>query len=80
MVLGRYLKRTLGTPEMIAQSPNQPQPLRARVRLPDTATTAVLIDELLGGDGPHADYADHWLKVGGMHALVSFPSAAPNAA
>jgi hypothetical protein len=50
---------------------------RPRVRLPDTATTAVLVDELLATDGPHADYADHWLKVGGMHALVTFPPATP---
>ncbi len=65
---------------MIAQSSSQPQPLRSRVRLPDTATTAVLVGELLGADGPHAEYADHWLKVGGMHALVTWPAATPDAA
>ena len=61
---------------MITDTPTRADS-RPRVRLPDTATTAVLVDELLAADGPHADYADHWLKVGGMHALVTFPPTAP---
>jgi len=65
---------------MITDTSSPPQPIRARVRLPDTATTAVLVNELLGADGPHAEYADHWLRVGGMHALISYPAATPNAA
>ena len=69
-----------GTTEMITETASTPQPIRSRVRLPDTATTAVLVDELLGTDGPYADYADHWLRVGGMHALISFAPPTPNAA
>ncbi len=42
------------------------------VYVPDTTTPAVLISELFMGDGPHSDYADQWVRVGGLHA------AAPN--
>lgn len=46
--------------------PGTPEHLR-QVRLPDTATHAVLIDELFDRDGPHHEYADRWvtLQLGG---------------
>ena len=40
------------------------------VYVPDTTTPGVLVAELLLGDGPHSDYADQWVRVGGLHASV----------
>ena len=40
------------------------------VYVPDTTTPAVLISELFDGDGPHTDYADQWVRVGGLHAAM----------
>lgn len=40
------------------------------VYVPDTTTPAVLIAELFDGDGPHSDYADQWVRVGGLHATM----------
>ena len=48
------------------------------VYVPDTTTPAVLISELLDGDGPHTDYADQWVRVGGLHATV--PTSLVNSA
>lgn len=41
--------------------------------VPDTTTAAVLIDEMFAIDGPHADYADHWVRVGGMQCMAPVP-------
>ncbi len=50
------------------------------VYVPDTTTPAVLISELFGGDGPHGEYADQWVRVGGLHAAMPHPAVAINAA
>lgn len=50
------------------------------VYVPDTTTPAILISELLGGDGPHSDYADQWVRVGGLHASVPHAPIVTNAA
>lgn len=42
--------------------------------VPDTTTAAVLIEELLDVDGPHSDYANHWVRVGGMHCMAPTPA------
>ena len=41
------------------------------VYVPDTTTPGVLVSELLGGDGPYRDYADQWVRVGGLHATLA---------
>ena len=50
------------------------------VYVPDTTTPAVLISELLAGDGPHTDYADQWVRVGGLHASAPHHPAVQPAA
>lgn len=40
------------------------------VYVPDTTTPAVLISDLFEGDGPHREYADQWVRVGGLQANV----------
>lgn len=54
---------------MVAQlrAPVRREDLQLPSYVPDTTTPAVLVDELLALDGPHADYADHWVRVGGVH-------------
>ena len=50
------------------------------VYVPDTTTPAILISELFGGDGPHGEYADQWVRVGGLHAAMPHPAVVSNAA
>jgi len=66
-----------------ADKPSMVTRLRAPIRredlnlptyVPDTTTAAVLIEELFALDGPHSDYANHWVRVGGMHCMAPAPA------
>lgn len=53
--------------------PERREELSLPVYVPDTTTAAVLISEIFNEDGPHTDYADHWVRVGGMHCMAPVP-------
>ncbi len=81
--------RTAQGKAVCADIDNMVTQLRAQIRredlnlpsyVPDTTTTAMLIDEMFTIDGPHRDYADHWVRVGGMHCMTPVPSVASSAA
>ena len=50
------------------------------VYVPDTTTPAVLMSELFEADGPHSDYADQWVRVGGLHAALPQQATLPHQA
>jgi hypothetical protein len=61
------------------RAPMRREDLNLPSYVPDTTTAAVLIEELFRTDGPHSDYANHWVRVGGMHCMAPTPVVSPAA-